>query len=297
MSSQPDTPAAPRHSYDSLFGDEPQAYDSPAGEAEPYLPPNAPEHRREAAAPEPAPAPVPARETKPARTVDTGRLYHSAGATAAASTGALPALREARTTAPAPPDPSVAVDAPATPDPTASPDAALADPDLAPEPADVVASPAPTRFEGVAPAPGGSGSAAESLPASDPVATDARGLTYLGVVVVVGAPTLLVGLAQAIISNRIGWLTGLVLLVTSIYAALSVRTSDRSAAIVVPPLAFLVTTLLAGQLTLAEGGSFLVREGFMIFRTLAENAPWVLGATAVCAAIVLLRKLRASRTG
>lgn len=286
MSSQPDTPAAPRHSYDSLFGDEPEAYDSPAEGSEPYLPPNAPERRRPTvpAEPEvPAPAPVPAREAKPARQVDTGRLYHSAGATSAASTGALPALRETRR------DP-----APPAPDGAGTPEGSVAaEPTVAPEPA-------PTRFEGEAPAPAGVAGAmtdaAARVPAST-VATDTRGLTYLGVMVVVGVPTLLVGFAQAIISNRIGWLTGLVLLVTSVYAALSVRASDRSAAIVVPPLAFLVTTLVAGQVTLAEGGSFLVREGFMIFRTLAENAPWVLGATAVAAAIVLLRKLRASRAG
>ncbi len=294
MSSQPDGTTAPRHTYDSLFGDEPEGYDSPVGDAEPYLPPNAPEHRREAPAHAPAadeaPAPVPAREAKPARPVDTGRLYHSAGATGAATTGALPALRQARPDAP---DAGVAA---AIVAPGAAALEVDGDPAAAPEPT-------PVRFEAVAPAPGGSpvvGAAAGAVtgrPAGTAAADDTRGLTYVGVAVVVGAPTLLVGLAQAIIGNRISWLTGLVLLVTSIYAALTVRASDRSAAVVVPPLAFLVTTLVAGQLTLAEGGSFLVREGFMIFRTLAENAPWVLGATAVAAVIVLLRKARASRTG
>ncbi len=277
MSSQPDSTAAPRHSYDSLFGDEPEAYDSPVGEAEPYLPPNAPEHRRPpaAGAPEPDQPPVPGRESKPARPVDTGRLYHSAGATSAAETGALPALREAAR--------PIAPDAPQG---------------AAPEPVGEAAPP-PTRFEGVAAARGAAVAAAD-LPtgaATPAAATDTRGLTYLGVAVVVGVPTVLVGLAQAIISNRIGWLTGVVLLATTVYAALSVRTADRSAAIVVPPLAFLATTLVAGQLTLADSGSFLVRESFMIFRTLAENAPWVLGATAIAAAIALLRKLRDSRTG
>jgi hypothetical protein len=112
------------------------------------------------------------------------------------------------------------------------------------------------------------------------------------VITVVAVPTLLVGLAQALISNRVGWLTGLVLVVTSVYAALTVRRPDFSAAVVVPPLAFLLTILVAGQLTLAEGGSLLVREGFVLVRGLAENAPWILGATALAAIIVIVRARR-----
>ena len=61
----------------------------------------------------------------------------------------------------------------------------------------------------------------------------------------------------------------------------------------VPPLAFLVTTLVAGQFALGDGASLVVRETFVIVRTLAENAPWVLGATAIAAVIVLVRRRRA----
>jgi hypothetical protein len=118
------------------------------------------------------------------------------------------------------------------------------------------------------------------------------GLTYAGVGVVVVAATVLMAFADALITNRIGTITGLALLVSSVYAAVVVRRSDIWAAVVVPPLAFLAATLTAGQLTLDKTGSLLIREGYMVFRTLAVNAPWILGTTLVCLVIVLLRRRR-----
>lgn len=295
MSSQPDVPVESdpplRHSYDSLFGDGPGdqpgdrtrdepapesgagplSYDDPPGSAQPYLPPAAREDAGWTGDPVLA-----ARAAKP---VDTGRLYHSAGAEVSAGTGAIPAIR-VRDDRPAVVAP--AVPAPAVPAPAAA----------GPAPAEV---PAPDRFEAVAPSRAAAGTAAASpAPAATPdtARSGARGLTYLGVVTVVTVPTLLVGLAQALIWDRVGWLTGLVLVATSCYAALTVRRPDFSAAIVVPPLAFLLTILVAGQLTLTDGGSLLVREGFVIVRGLAENAPWILGATALAAIIVLVRARR-----
>ncbi len=307
MSSRPDSPPTPqgptRHSYDALFGDEdappaappappaaappvppaerpaePTSYDDPVHE-EPYRPAAAAAVQAEPADPvQPARKVDLGRESgepepvRAARTVDTGRLYHSAGAAAVAdATGAIPALRDA------PPEAAVDAATPRPPEPSV------------PEPPARVLEPSPevdvTRYEAVA---------GQSAPAGPSVLGDAdRGLTYLGAVTVIGVPTLLVGFAQALIWNRIGWLTGLVLLVTTGYAALTLRRTDHAAAVVVPSLAFLVTTLLAGQLTLTEGGSLLVREGFMIVRTLAENAPWVLGATLLAAVIVLVRRRRA----
>ncbi len=119
------------------------------------------------------------------------------------------------------------------------------------------------------------------------------GLTYSGVVVVVGAVTVLVAFAEALLRHEIGWMTGVALLASSVYAAVVVRRADIWAAVVVPPLAFLAAALTAGQLTLDKSGSLLIREGFSLFRTLATNAPWILGTTAVCLVIVLLRRRRA----
>jgi hypothetical protein len=119
-----------------------------------------------------------------------------------------------------------------------------------------------------------------------------RGLTYSGVAVVVIAVTVLVAFADALINDKLGVITGVALAVSSIYAALTVRRSDIWAAVVMPPLAFLVAALTAGQLTLDSSGSLLLREAYMLFRTLAVNAPWILGTTVVCLVIVLVRRAR-----
>jgi len=120
------------------------------------------------------------------------------------------------------------------------------------------------------------------------------GLTWTGVVVVVLLGTVLVGFADAIINDSLGILTGLALLVSSVYCAVLVRPSDIWAAVVVPPLAFLAAALTAGQLTLDSAGSFVVREGYMLLKTMAQNAPWIIGTTAVCLVIVLVRRRRSS---
>jgi len=134
----------------------------------------------------------------------------------------------------------------------------------------------------------------ESDPAPEAAPRSAdRGLTYSGVVVVVGGVTVLVAVAEALIRHEIGWLTGLALLASSVYAAVAVRRADIWAAVVIPPLAFLVALLTAGQLTiLGKSGGLLVREGALLFVSLATNAPWILGTTLVCLVIVLVRRRR-----
>lgn len=313
VSSQPDVPLDPgpplRHSYNSLFGDDdgapepdgsadprasagaepaPLSYDDPPGDEQPYLPPAALDRPQPVASGDDAGwHGDPALAARAARPVDTGRLYHSAGAEVTEGTGAIPAL-------PAPGHHERAAERSGVPQPQLPPPVATPSPDDAagestPRPAPAEA---PARFEGVAPGKPAAGPPPASVA---PTAVAASGLTYLGVITVVAVPTLLVGLAQALIWDRVGWLTGLVLVATSIYAALTVRRPDFSAAVVVPPLSFLLTILVAGQFTLAEGGSLLVREGFVIVRGLAENAPWILGATALAAVIVVVRARRRGR--
>ena len=130
-----------------------------------------------------------------------------------------------------------------------------------------------------------------AVPAASPDRT-AAGLTYSGVVVVDMAATVVVAFVEAIVRHEIGWLTGVALLVSSVYSALVVRRADIWAAVVVPPLAFLVAALTAGQLTLGSTGGFVVRQGVGLFQTLALNAPWILGTTLICLVIVLVRRRR-----
>jgi hypothetical protein len=137
---------------------------------------------------------------------------------------------------------------------------------------------------------------AADLPSADvtPAAVrgGGRGLTYSGVAVVVIAVTVLVAFADALINDKLGIVTGIALAVSSVYAAVTVRRADIWAAVVMPPLAFLVAALTAGQLTLDSSGSLVLREAYMLFRTLAVNAPWIIGTTLLCLVIVLVRRAR-----
>ena len=56
----------------------------------------------------------------------------------------------------------------------------------------------------------------------------------------------------------------------------------------------LAATLTAGQLTLDSAGSLVVREGYMILKTLAQNAPCIVGTTLICLVIVIVRRRRAA---
>jgi hypothetical protein len=130
-----------------------------------------------------------------------------------------------------------------------------------------------------------------AVPVDEPTRRSA-GLTYSGVVVVVMAATVVAAFVEALARHEIGWITGVALLASSVYSALVVRRPDIWAAVVVPPLAFLVAALTAGQLTLGKSGGLLVRQGVGLFQTLAVNAPWVLGTTLICLVIVLVRRRR-----
>ncbi len=212
-----------------------------------------------------------------------GRLYRSSGAEGPAAAVAIPALDRG----------PVRIST----DPTLAPR-----PDLPPS---VAADPSPDFDAGVAPVqprpsayanqPDAASDEELDRPADSPrralrTAPEPAGLTYNGAAVVILAATVLVGFIDAILNHKLGWLTGLALIASSIYAALNVRLPDAWAPAILAPLGFMAATLTAGQLTRGSSGSWLVREGYMIFRSLAVNAPWIIGATVICAAIAFWRK-------
>jgi hypothetical protein len=104
------------------------------------------------------------------------------------------------------------------------------------------------------------------------------------------ASTILVGFIDALLNHKLGWLTGVALVASSVYAALNVRPVDAWAPAILAPLGFMAATLTAGQLTRGGSGSWFIREGYMIFRSLAVNAPWIIGATVICAGIAVWRR-------
>ena len=82
------------------------------------------------------------------------------------------------------------------------------------------------------------------------------------------------------------------LLIASVYAALSVRRADDTVAMIVPPLAFVVAALTAGQINIGAVEGSLFNRAAVVFFTLAENWVWIIVATLAAAVIVLVRRKR-----
>lgn len=140
------------------------------------------------------------------------------------------------------------------------------------------------------------------LPLADPPVEDSNdvtprrtrrpstaGLNALGVTIVVGGATLIAGLLDIFIGGAgLGVLTGIVLVASSAFAATRVRPETAPVAVITPPLAFFVAAITVGQLgqsNTAGGLGIAVTLFFM----LAENWIWIIGATVVALAIVLVR--------
>ncbi len=121
----------------------------------------------------------------------------------------------------------------------------------------------------------------------------ARGVTGGAVYLIVIGVTLLVAFANVLIAGgKVGWPTGVALVVSSVYAALTVRREDDTVAIIVPPVAFLVAALTAGQLSIGSAEDSLLNRAVVAFFTLADNWIWIIGATAAALVIVLVRRRR-----
>ncbi len=230
------------------------------------------------------PLPSPPRR---APTVDTGRLYRSAGAEGASALAALPALIEPARV----PDPNTpASNTPALP--RVTPTSALP----------------LTESAAAGAAPAADSSAVGEANNSDQTAvgttygsTSTRsrnaardsGLTFLGVAVIIFGVTVILAIADVIGDRRLGAITGLGFIAACIYSALLVRQRDAIALLVVPPLAWLLMLLTVGQWTVKGTGSLGVREGLLIFEGLSFNAPWILIGTISGVVIVVVRRVLA----
>lgn len=131
---------------------------------------------------------------------------------------------------------------------------------------------------------------------SAPVYRGGPGLTWTGVTVVEIGVTVLLGFADVLVTKNIGIITGVALVLVSLYCALVVRPADLWAAVVTPPIAYFVTLLTAGLLTYT-GGGFVSRTGLGVFTDLALNAPWIIAATGLSLIIVLVRRAKARKAG
>jgi hypothetical protein len=103
---------------------------------------------------------------------------------------------------------------------------------------------------------------------------------------------LIIGLIDVLLTGRIGIITSFAYSITLLYLAATINMRNAWDPVIAGPVAYLVVALILGQLTLSPTGSFLLKQTAMILTTLAFNAPWMVGSTAIAFAIVFLRVRR-----
>ncbi len=115
------------------------------------------------------------------------------------------------------------------------------------------------------------------------------GAVYL---IVIGA-TVLVGFINAWLGKgELGAPTGIALLVSSVYCAWRVRREDDVVAIIIPPIAFFIAAITAGQMFRGTTGGGVLNRAQLVFFTMAYNWYWVIGTTVVAVVLVLFRRRR-----
>ena len=123
--------------------------------------------------------------------------------------------------------------------------------------------------------------------------TPTRGLRPIGVYAIVIGSTLLFGCIDIFVAGAgLGLVTGLGLLISSAFAALTVRTGDLAVAVIAPPIAFFIAAITIGQIGVTITGGALIGRGVTVFFTLADNWLWVIVSTLIALAIVIVRAQR-----
>jgi len=100
---------------------------------------------------------------------------------------------------------------------------------------------------------------------------------------------LIIGLIDVLLTGRIGIITSFAYSITLLYLAATINMRNAWDPVIAGPVAYLIVALILGQLTLSPTGSFMLKQTAMILTTLAFNAPWMVGSTALAFAIVFLR--------
>lgn len=101
---------------------------------------------------------------------------------------------------------------------------------------------------------------------------------------------LVVALLEAQFTGQVGVVSGLALVVLSVVAALVTRPGDRSLTVMTPPISFLLTALVAGQLTLSAPYNWQTAQPLMLLGVLGRNAIFVVLATGLAATISVVRR-------
>lgn len=118
------------------------------------------------------------------------------------------------------------------------------------------------------------------------------GLRARGVMVIVVGVALLLGLADVLLGGGLGWIWGIGLVAASGYAAARVRAGDGTFAVTAPAIAALASVLTVAQLDAGGSAGSLLDRAVIAFFGLGDNWAWILGATALAAVIVAVRRRR-----
>ncbi|HEV8024511.1 MAG TPA: DUF6542 domain-containing protein [Candidatus Nanopelagicales bacterium] len=114
-------------------------------------------------------------------------------------------------------------------------------------------------------------------------------LTGLGVYAVTIGVTIILAFGETLFfGGEPGVVTGIGLVIVSIFAAFAVRTSDAVNAIFAPPIAFFIAAITAGQVGISANdfsGRLVV-----LFFLLGASWVWIVGSTAAALVIVALRR-------
>lgn len=114
-------------------------------------------------------------------------------------------------------------------------------------------------------------------------------LTGLGVYAVTIGVTVILAFGETFVfGGEPGVITGIGLLLVSIFSAFAVRTNDGIHAIFAPPIAFLIASLTAGQVGINATG--LTGRAVVVFFLLGGNWIWIVSSTAAALVIVALRR-------
>ena len=114
-------------------------------------------------------------------------------------------------------------------------------------------------------------------------------LTALGVYAVTIGVTVILAFGETLFfGGEPGIITGIGLLLVSIFAAFTVRTYDGIHAIFAPAIAFFVASITAGQVGVTTTG--MTGRAVVVFFLLGGNWMWIVGSTVAALVIVALRR-------
>lgn len=100
----------------------------------------------------------------------------------------------------------------------------------------------------------------------------------------------LVALIEVFLTDQIGWITGIALVVAAGYTAWVVRLSDWVVAAIAPPIAFFVAAITAGQIGLSGTSGALLNRIAEVFDILGTNWLWILAAIALAFVLATVRR-------